>query len=59
MKAGEDHGIDAWQVNFADGTVRPKGFYWREWIGPGHFGSEHGPFDTKDEADRDAVQNIR
>lgn len=40
------------QVFYCDGTVRgaPRGHYWREMIGPGHFGPVCGPYETEDEA---------
>ena len=45
-------------IYFADGTVRgmKRGWYWREVIGPGHFSTPHGPFNSEGAAVWDAAQ---
>lgn len=48
------------QVSHSDGSIpnRPLGHYWRMEVGAGHFGDEHGPFSTEDEAKANAVSYI-
>lgn len=46
-----------YKVSFSDGSVknRPLGYYWRMQIADGHFGDDHGPFNTEDEARQNAT----
>lgn len=49
------------QVLRSDGTIRalPEGYYWREQIGPGHYGPQHGPFLTEAEATANASLRLK